>query len=72
MTRWMFWAVPESMAKRYAFGLVLLIYIFPTLFGIYYTKVGALINILWYDIIFYMFSKSKQNRKDDNEGNRME
>lgn len=68
----MFWAVPESMAKRYAFGLVLLIYIFPTLFGIYYTKVGALINILWYDIIFYMFSKSKQNRKDDNEGNRME
>ena len=68
----MFWAVPESMVKRYAFGLVLLIYIFPTLFGIYYTKVGALINILWYDIIFYMFSKSKQNRKDDNEGNRME
>ena len=72
MTRWIFWAVPEPMAKRYAIGLILLIYIFPSLFGVYYTKIGAIINILWYDIIFYVFSRAKENRKDKDESDRME
>jgi|TARA_A100001011_G_scaffold181232_1_gene190121 hypothetical protein len=72
MTRWIFWAVPEPMAKRYAIGLILLIYVFPSLFGVYYTKLGAVMNILWYDIIFYVFSRAKENRKDDDESNRME
>ena len=72
MTRWIFWAVPEPMAKRYAIGLILLIYVFPSLFGVYYTKIGAIINILWYDIIFYVFSRAKENRKDNDESNRME
>jgi|TARA_A100001391_G_scaffold204625_2_gene200983 hypothetical protein len=72
MTRWIFWAVPEPMAKRYAIGLILLIYVFPSLFGVYYTKIGAIINILWYDIIFYVFSRAKENRKDKDESDRME
>ena len=72
MTRWIFWAVPEPMAKRYAIGLILLIYVFPSLFGVYYTKLGAIVNILWYDIIFYVFSRAKENRKDNDESNRME
>ena len=72
MTRWIFWAVPEPMAKRYAIGLILLIYVFPSLFGVYYTKLGAVMNILWYDIISYVFSRAKENRKDDDESNRME
>ena len=72
MTRWIFWAVPEPMAKRYAIGLILLIYVFPSLFGVYYTKLGAIVNILWYDIIFYVFSRAKENRKDNDESDRME
>ena len=72
MTRWIFWAVPEPMAKIYAIGLILLIYVFPSLFGVYYTKIGAIINILWYDIIFYVFSRAKENRKDKDESDRME
>ena len=72
MTRWIFWAVPEPMAKRYAIGLILLIYVFPSLFGVYYTKLGAVMNILWYDIIFYVFSRAKENGKDNDESNRME
>ncbi len=72
MTRWIFWAVPEPMAKRYAIGLILLIYVFPSLFGVYYTKLGAIVNILWYDIIFYVFSRAKENRKDKDESDRME
>ncbi len=72
MTRWIFWAVPEPMAERYAIGLILLIYVFPSLFGVYYTKIGAIINILWYDIIFYVFSRAKENRKDKDESDRME
>ena len=72
MIKWIFWAVPEPLAKRYAIGLILLIYIFPSLFGVYYTKLGAVINILWYDIIFYVFAKAKENGKDNDESNRME
>lgn len=72
MTRWIFWAVPEPMAKRYAIGLILLIYVFPSLFGVHYTKLGAVMNILWYDIIFYVFSRAKENGKDNDESNRME
>jgi len=52
MTNWLFWAVPEPLAKKYAIGLVLLIYVFPVFFGVYYTKIGAIVNILWYDVIF--------------------
>ena len=64
--------MPEPMAKRYAIGLILLIYVFPSLFGVHYTKLGAVMNILWYDIIFYVFSRAKENGKDNDESNRME
>ena len=72
MTNWLFWTVPEPLAKKYAIGLVLLIYVFPVFFGVYYTKIGAIVNILWYDVIFYIFSKSKQKRKDNDESDSME
>ena len=65
MLRWIFWAVPEKFVKRYAIGLLLLLYVFPYLFGFYYTKVGVVINIIWYDVIFYMFAKAKEQMEND-------
>ena len=65
MLRWIFWAVPEKFVKRYAIGLLLLLYVFPYLFGFYYTKVGVVINIIWYDVIFYMFAKAKEQMEKD-------
>tara|TARA_B100000927_G_C16442614_1_gene460442 strand:- start:1327 stop:1527 length:201 start_codon:yes stop_codon:yes gene_type:complete len=65
MLRWIFWAVPEKFVKRYAIGLILLLYVLPYLFGFYYTKVGVVINIIWYDVIFYMFAKAKEQMEND-------
>ncbi len=65
MLRWIFWAVPEKFVKRYAIGLLLLLYVLPYLFGFYYTKVGVVINIIWYDVIFYMFAKAKEQMEND-------
>ena len=65
MLRWIFWAVPEKFVKRYAIGLLLLLYVLPYLFGFYYTKVGVVINIIWYDVKFYMFAKAKEQMEND-------
>ena len=46
---------------------------FPYMFGFYYTKLGIVINILWYDIIFYGFVKIRQKIEEDlDESDRME
>ena len=55
---WLFWAVPDQFVKRYAIGLLLLLYVLPTLFGFYYTKLGVVINIIWYDVISHKMLNS--------------
>lgn len=65
MLRWIFWAVPEKFVKRYALGLILLIYVLPYLFGFYYTKLGIVINIIWYDVIFYVFARIRENMEEE-------
>jgi len=62
---WLFWAVPDQFVKRYAIGLLLLLYVLPTLFGFYYTKLGVVINIIWYDVIFYVFARIRETMEDD-------
>ena len=62
---WLFWAVPDQFVKRYAIGLLLLLYVLPTLFGFYYTKLGVVINIISYDVIFYVFARIRENIEDD-------
>ena len=65
MLRWIFCAVPEKFVKRYALGLILLIYVLPYLFGFYYTKLGIVINIIWYDVIFYVFARIRENMEEE-------
>ena len=64
MINWVFWAVPEKFVKRYAIGLILIIYVFPWFFGFYYTKIGAVIKIIWYNVIFYWFAKMREKMED--------
>ena len=64
MLGWIFWAVPDKMVKRYAIGLLLLLYVLPYLFGFYYTKLGVVINIIWYDVIFSTFAKIRDKMED--------
>jgi|TARA_B100001964_G_C13648698_1_gene343775 hypothetical protein len=38
---------------------------FPYIFGFYYTKLGIVMNILWYDIILYGWVRAKQRAEGD-------
>jgi hypothetical protein len=61
ITRWLFWAVPEQYIMRYLVTLLLIMFVIPYyIFGLYYTKLGIIINLLWYDLIFYGWFRAKQ------------
>jgi len=66
ITRWLFWAVPEQYIMRYLVTLLLIMFVIPYyIFGLYYTKLGIIINLLWYDLIFYGWFRAKQMIGDD-------
>ena len=70
---WIFWSVPGKYLRVYIFWLFMMLFGFPYMFGFYYTKLGIVINILWYDIRFYGFVKIRQKIEEDlDESDRME
>jgi len=74
-TSWFTWQVPEARLNQYLFYMVMVVFIVPYIAGIMFTSLGYLLNVLWFDMIFYMWFRNKElmkKGKDDNEGNRME
>ena len=74
-TNWFTWQVPEPRLNQYLFYMIMVVFVVPYISGIMFTSLGYLLNVLWFDLIFYMWHKNKQrmeNGKDDNESNRME
>lgn len=74
-TNWFTWQVPETRLNQYLFYMIMVVFVVPYIAGIMFTSLGYLLNVLWFDMIFYMWHKNKQimeNGKDDNESNRME
>ena len=74
-TNWFTWQVPETRLNQYLFYMIMVVFVVPYIAGIIFTSLGYLLNVLWFDMIFYMWHKNKQrmeNGKDDNESNRME
>jgi len=74
-TNWFTWQVPETRLNQYLFYMIMVVFVVPYISGIMFTSLGYLLNVLWFDLIFYMWHKNKQrieNGKDDNESNRME
>ena len=58
---WLYWYVPDSYVKRYIIMMILIMFVIPNaLFGVYYTMIGFLVNLIWYDLIFYMWMKAKE------------
>lgn len=56
---WLIWTVPESLALRYLFRIVVWIYIVPFLFlGIQVTSLGLLIQFLVVDYVSYLQYKN--------------
>ena len=61
MSNWFFWAVPQEYVRRYIITMWLVMFIIPTyVFGLQFTKLGFIINLLWYDMIFYGWVRVKQ------------
>ena len=58
---WLFWAVPEQYAMRYLITLWLVMFMIPTfIFGMQFTRLGFVMNLVWYDIIWYGWIKAKE------------
>ena len=65
---WVYWYVPDSYVKRYIIMMILIMFVIPNaLFGVYYTMIGFLVNLIWYDLIFYMWMKAKE-KLGENDG----
>jgi hypothetical protein len=61
MTNWLWWSVPQKHARRYIIMLGLILVIIPQyIFGIMYTTLGFLLNLIWFDIIFYGWVRVKE------------
>ena len=68
MLNWIFWQVPTDYVRRYLVTLWLAMFVIPSfLFGIKFTTIGFLLNLLWYDIIFYGWYRVKQQIEGDKE-----
>ena len=63
---WLFWAIPEKYVMRYIVILWVALILIPSyIFGLYYTKLGIILNLVWYDLIFYGWVKAKQRAEGD-------
>ena len=77
-TKWSTWAVPVEYVPFYLFVMTMSLYVLPKyVFGLSFTTLGWLLNLLWFDLVFYIWYKVKTTiemlkRKDDDESDRME
>ena len=68
LTEWIFWHVPETYLRRYLVVMWLVMFIIPRyFFGIQFTLFGFLLNLLWYDLIFYTWFRVKQQIEGDDK-----
>jgi len=68
MLNWIFWQVPVDYVRRYLVTLWLVMFVIPPfLFGIKFTMIGFLLNLIWYDIIFYGWYQVKQQIEGDDK-----
>ena len=65
ISKWIYWQVPDRHVKRDIALLIMIMFVVPNLvFGMYYTILGFLINLIWFDAIFYGYMKIR----DEMEG----
>ena len=66
ISNWLLWAIPEQYVKRYLITLWLVMFMIPGyILGMHFTKLGFVVNLLWYDLIFYGWVRVKQQLGDD-------
>ncbi len=66
ISNWLFWAIPREYIRRYLFIFWLVMFFIPGYFlGLQFTKLGFIINWLWFDLVFYGWFRAKQTIGDD-------
>jgi hypothetical protein len=68
ISNWLFWAIPRNYIRRYLFTFWLVMFFIPTYFlGLQFTKLGFIINWIWFDLVFYGWVRAKQMIEGDEE-----
>ena len=68
ISNWLFWAIPRNYIRRYLFTFWLVMFFIPTYFlGLQFTKLGFIINWIWFDLVFYGVVRAKQMIEGDEE-----
>ena len=68
MWNWIFWAIPKEYVRRYFLTLWLVLFFLPGyIFGLHFTKLGFIIKLIWFDLVFYGWVRAKQIIEGDNE-----
>jgi hypothetical protein len=66
LTNWLFWAIPPNYVRRYILTFWFVMFFVPGfIFGLHFTKLGFIINWIWFDLIFYGWVRAKQMLGDD-------
>ena len=66
MLNWLFWAIPRQYIRPYIFALWLVMFFLPAyIMGLQLTKLGFIINWIWFDVVFYGWVRAKQMLGDD-------
>ena len=66
ISNWLFWAIPRNYVRRYLFMFWLVMFFLPGYFlGLQFTKLGFIINWIWFDLVFYGWVRAKQMIGDD-------
>lgn len=65
MNNWLYWSVPERFVRSYVFIMFLVMVFIPNyVFGINYTPAGFLVNLIWFDLVFYHWAKNRYNNEE--------
>ncbi len=62
---WIFWSVPKKYVRPYLTFMFMLMYMIPYMFGFYYTMLGVIANLIWYDIIFFGWVRLKEKMEGE-------
>jgi hypothetical protein len=66
ISNWLFWVIPRQYIRRYLFTFWFVMFFLPGyVLGLHFTKLGFIINWLWFDIVFYGWYRAKQMIGDD-------
>jgi len=64
MNNWLYWSIPERFVRQYLWIMFLVMIFIPKyLFGITYTTMGFLLNLIWFDVIFYHWAKNREREQ---------